>query len=115
MSVMSHFPMGRGGSYAEGDESITFNGRNYSFRISLPFVPKVIFGEVSAHSDTYADNHKTAVENQEGAAVKLLASPNGYSANPDYTIVGKGFTAAGLAPPGMGTSGAASIRWKAWG
>jgi len=116
MSVISRFPMGAGGSYAEGSSSLTMNSNGYLFEVTgIAFTPKIVFGTVYAYSDTYADTHKTTVENTDGTTVKLLASPNGYSGNPTYTIGEKSFRVAGNAPPGVGTRYGANLSWKAWG
>ena len=116
MSVMSRFPMGAGGKYAEGTASVTLSSEAYAFDITgLEFTPKVVFGSVSTYSDIYADAHKTAAEHVDGTTVKLVATPNGYAANPTYTIGEKSFRVKGYTPPGNSPNYGASISWKAWG
>lgn len=116
MSVMSRFPMGAGGSYAEGTANPIMSGQEYTFDVSgLPFMPQVIYGSIYAYSDTYADTHNTAVENVEGTAKKLIATANGYSANPNYAMQEKGFKVQGRTPPGVGPTFGATLAWKAWG
>ena len=116
MSVMSRFPMGAGGKYAEGTASVTMGSQAFAFNITgLDFTPKVVFGAVSAYSNVYADAHKTMVEYVNGTTVKLVATPNGYAANPTYTIGEKSFRVEGSTPPGSNLNYGASISWKAWG